>query len=308
MRIAFFGTGDFAVPALEALVRAGHEVVVVVTQPDRPSGRGREVRAGALRRTAGTLCLVALQPERVRSADFQELFRRYEPLDAAVCAAFGQIIPQWLLDAPRLGFLNIHPSLLPRYRGAAPIHRAIMAGEAVTGVTIMLMDAGLDTGPILMQQEVPVASEDDAGSLSARLAGIGAEMVVAALESLQAGAIAPQPQDDSLATYAKMLTPEDAEINWSAPAQAIANQVRALSPKPGARTTFGGTGLKVWSASVGSGKGEPSTVLAVLPQAVEVAAGEASVLLIEVQPESRKRMNAAEFARGARVRVGDTMG
>lgn len=309
MRTAFFGTSQFAVPVLEALVRGGHSIAPVVTQPDRPAGRGREIRPGAVKRVATELGLEVIQPERVKSPEFRDAFRRFEPLDAAVCAAFGQIIPQWLLDVPRLGFLNVHPSLLPKYRGAAPIQRAIMAGETVTGVTIMLMDAGLDTGPILVQRDVQIDPDEDAGSLSARLAEIGAQMVLEALKNLDSGTAVPRPQDDAQATYASLIGPEDAEIDWSAPAEQIVNLVRALSAKPGAHTRAKGHALKVWRArceSVAGTRAEPRTVVAMSEDGIVVAAGEGCVKLLEVQAEGRKRMSAAEFARGARIGVWDS--
>ena len=304
MKLAFFGTSDFAIPTLQACVKAGHQIVAVVTQPDRPSGRGRELRLGPVKRTAVEYGLEVLQPERVKAPEFQESFKQYSPLDAAVCAAFGQIIPQWLLDFPRLGFLNVHPSLLPKYRGAAPIQRAIMTGETVTGVTIMLMDAGLDTGPILIQCEVPIEPEEDADSLAPRLAELGGEMVMKALLGLEKGEIKPQPQDDTKATYARMLGPEDSVINWEMPAVAIVNQIRGVTPKPGAHTTIGKTALKVWHARVcdPTAKVIPGALLSIRDEGIEISAGRGSVILIAVQPENRKQMTAAEFARGARLK------
>lgn len=311
MRIAFFGTSSFAVPALTSLADAGHEVAVVVTQPDRPSGRGRYIKFGPVKQAALDLNIPILQPNRVKSSDFQEEFASFGGFDAAVCAAFGQIIPKNVLDIPRFGFINIHPSLLPKYRGAAPIQRAIMAGEEVTGMTIMQMDAGLDTGPIFMQRQCPIYPSENAGELSVRLSLMGAEMTLEVLESLGSGKLTPQPQNDDLATYALPIELEDTIINWTEPASHTICRIRGVSPRPGAQTKWKGQILKIISTSLIENESHypnPGAVIAVVPEGLHVATGTGSILLKEVQPENRRKMSAADFARGARIRSGDRLG
>ncbi len=311
MRIAFFGTSLFAVPALQMLTHSEHEIAVVVTQPDKPSGRGRDIHPSPIKQTAADLRLPILQPLKVKSPEFQSDFEGLGSLEAAVCAAFGQIIPTTILDLPTLGFINIHPSLLPKYRGAAPIQRAIMAGEEVTGITIMQMDAGLDTGPILLQKKILIEPNENAGELSKRLSEIGAKMALETLDLLGKGKIVPQPQNDELATYAPIITPEDTVINWTETAAQTINRIRGVSPRPGAYTKWKGKILKIISASLEENESiypNPGAVISVSTHGIHVASGKGSVLLKEVQPENRRLMTAAEFARGARIRSGDLLG
>jgi len=298
------GTSSFGVPVLEALVRAGHEVVAVVTQPDRPSGRGRQVHVSPVKETAERLGLPVFQPEKIREPSAVEKIGSWAPLDAIVVAAFGQIVPQSILDMPRYGSINVHASLLPKYRGAAPIQHTIMAGERETGVTTMLMDAGLDTGPILLQRQVEIGPQETAGELEARLAKIGAELLIETLDRLQEGSIVPQPQDHSQAGVARSLKREDGRIDWRRSAVETVNLVRAFSPRPGAYTMLGDAEIKVLRAEAGPAAEEgmePGRVAAVDERSVVVAAGEGTVRLVEVQPENRRQMGAGEFARGAHL-------
>jgi len=298
------GTSRFAAPTLQAIVDAGHEVVAVVTQPDRPSGRGRGVHMSPVKELALSLGLPVFQPEKIRDPQAVEQIRSYEPLDAIVVAAFGQIIPQSVLDIPKYGSINVHASLLPKYRGAAPIHYAIMSGEQKTGVTTMLMNAGLDTGDILLMRETDIGPEETTGELETRLADLGAQLLVETLDKLERGEIQPQPQDHEKATVARSLKREQGQIVWNKSAEEIVNLIRAFAPRPGAYTFLNGTELKIYKASVNNqptGKYQNGQVIEVARDAIIVAAGQGSVRLIEVQPENRKRMNAGEFARGARI-------
>jgi methionyl-tRNA formyltransferase len=302
MRIVFMGTSPFAVPTLSALLEK-HDVVAVVTQPDRPSGRGQHVHESPVKKVAQQADALILQPEKVRDEGFVARMRELGPLDAIVVAAFGQIIPKSILDMPRLGCVNVHASLLPKYRGAAPIHHAIMNGETVTGVTTMLMDPGLDTGAILLKQELAISLDDNTGDLEPRLADFGAGLLIRTLDELNQGAITPIPQDSSLATLAPSLKKEEAAVDWNQPASAIVNRIRAFTPRPGAFTHFKGSAVKILRATVGTGEGAPGTVVGVSEDGITVAAGDGAIILVEVQPENKKRMTAAEYARGARIAV-----
>jgi methionyl-tRNA formyltransferase len=310
LRTVFFGTADFAVPVLMALLEAGHEVLAVVTQPDKPQGRGMQLTASPVKRAAERHELPVLQPRRVRSAAFIAKMREMAP-EALTLAAFGQIVPQELLDLPPLGPINVHGSLLPKYRGAAPIQRAIMAGETETGVTTMWMDATLDTGDMLMARALPIAPDDTAGTLFPKLAMLGAELLVETLSGLAEGSLPRRPQDPTQATFAPALTPEDALLSWTESARALHNRIRGISPKPGAFATIAGRRVKVWASEVGPDPTEsapPGTVLGLSkhPPGLLVAAGEGSVLLLtETQPDSGKRMPADAWARGLRLAPGD---
>ena len=299
------GAGRFAVPSLLAL-KQSHELLAVVTQPDRPSGRGRHVSESPVKQEAAPLGVPIYQPERVRDEAFVDTVKRMRRLDAIVVAAYGQIIPKSILDLPRLGAVNVHASLLPRYRGAAPIQHALIQGETETGVTIMLMDPGLDTGPILLQQTTEIGPAETAGELEARLAQIGAGALLCALDGLEQGAIQPTPQDDPAATLAHSIKREEAAMDWGLPAAQIVNRVRAFNPKPGAYTHLHGDEVRTWRASVAAGAGPPGSVIEVRREGVLVAAGRDAVLLTEVQPQDRRRMTAGDFARGAHLRPGDT--
>jgi len=301
------GTSRFAVPTLEALIDAGHEVAALVTQPDRPSSRGLEVHSSPVKLVGERLGLAAFQPERIREQSAVDTVRSYAPLDAIVVAAFGQIVPQAILDVPKHGSINVHASLLPKYRGAAPIQHAIMAGEAKTGVTTMLMDAGLDTGSILLQREVAIGPAETAGELEERLAKIGADLLIETLVRLEQGDIQPQPQDHSLASAARSLKREDGRIDWRRSAAEVVNLVRAFAPRPGAFTVLAGGEIKILSAQIGPPAAEgmaPGEIVEVTGGEIIAAASGGTVRLIEVQPENRRRMSAGEFARGARLGAG----
>lgn len=301
------GTSVFAVPVLEAIAAAGYEIVCVVTQPDRPSGRGQSVHESPVKRVAEKLGIEVFQPEKIRAPESVERVKSFEPLDFIVVAAFGQIVPQVILDIPKHGSINVHGSLLPKYRGAAPIQHAVLAGETVTGVTTMLMDAGLDTGDILLKRELDIEPDENAGELLQRLSQVGALLLIETLAGLELGEITPVPQDNSQATIARSIKPEEGRIDWQKSADEVANLVRAFTPRPGAFTSIAGTRLKVFScsasASIIEGKG-PGEVVEISSESVVVAAGTGAVALVEVQPENRKRMTAGEFARGSRLKVG----
>ncbi len=309
LRTVFFGTADFAVPVLMALLEAGHEVLAVVTQPDKPTGRGMQLTASPVKRAAERHDLPVLQPRRVRSASFIAKMREMQP-QVLTLAAFGQIVPQELLDLPPLGPINVHGSLLPKYRGAAPIQRAVMAGETETGVTTMWMDATLDTGDMLLARTLPIAPDDTAGTLFSKLAMLGAELLVETLDGLTAGTLPRRPQDPTQATFAPALTVTDGLLSWAEPAYALHNRIRGVSPKPGAFAEIEGRRIKIWASQVAPDPTEPAapgTILALAkhPAGLLVAAGEGTALLLtETQPDSGKRMPADAWARGLRLPPG----
>lgn len=306
-RVLFFGTSAFAVPSLLALLEAGYELPAVVTQPDRPAGRHLRLQPTPVRRAAEARGLTVWTPEKVRRREFLEQARALAP-EAIVVAAFGQILPQALLEMPTSGWaLNVHASLLPKYRGAAPIQHAILNDEQETGVTIMQMEPTLDTGPLLTQRACPISPEDDAGSLEAKLAQMGAELLIETLRALTRGELTPQPQEHALATYAPPITREDSVLRWEETARRNWCRVRAMSPKPGAGFFWGEKWVKVWRGLPLDERTEepPGAVLQIERETVWIACGEGTVLqLLEVQPESRPRMSAGDWARGARLQRG----
>ena len=300
-RLAFMGSPDFAVPTLHALHTAGHEIAAVYCQPPRPAGRGQSVRRCPVHVAADALGLVVRTPARLRrDAAAQEAFAALD-LDVAVVAAYGLILPPAMLDAPRRGCLNIHASLLPRWRGAAPIQAALLAGDEKTGITIMQMDAGLDTGAMLLRDTVAIAATTTASTLHDALSAMGARLILDALAS--AAVAVPQPIDG--ATYAPKLTRDDGRIDWSHDAAALDRQVRALNPWPGTFTTLDGEVLKVLAAVPQAGTGTPGTAL---DEALLVAAGEGALRLTHVQAPGRAAMPAASFLRGRRVPAGTVLG
>ena len=307
MRLVFLGTPAFAVPTLEA-VAAKHDVLSVVTQPDRPKGRGQELSPTPVKQTALRLGLPVFQPERIRRPEAQEHLVSLAP-EIMVVVGYGQIIPQSVIDIAPQGIVNVHASLLPRYRGAAPIQWAIANGETRTGVTTMQINAGLDTGNILLTRDTLIGPEETAVELGERLAVMGAELLLETLDGLTQGSISPRPQDDAQASLAPILKKEDGAISWTDAAGAIHNRVRGLLPWPGAYTQFRGHLLHVWRARFGAER----TTLApgqVLPGAeFRVACGSGTVLqLVEVQMEGRKRMSADAFANGQRLRENEILG
>lgn len=305
MRVLFMGTSGFAISSLEALLRSEHQVIGVVTQPDRPTGRGLHESISPLKLIAGKISVPIYQPERVRNEEFINQVRDLSP-DVIVVAAFGQIIPKAILDIPRFGSVNVHASLLPKYRGAAPVHYAIFEGEIKTGVTTMLMDPGLDTGDMLLQCEVEIEPTDNTGTLEVKLAEVGAKLLLETLKGLERGEITPKPQDSSLATVSPSVKREECAIRWGTDAKRIVNRIRGCSPRPGAYTTWQGSPLKIWGASTAAGSSdvEPGVVIKADSEGIIVKAGDGLVMLTEVQPENKKRMSAAEFARGYRVSSG----
>lgn len=307
MKILFFGTSDFATPTLDALVSCSrHTLVGVVTQPDRPSGRGRHINCSDVKVAALRYELPILQPRRVKHASFIETARELAP-DVLVLASFGQIIPQTLLELPKFGPINVHGSLLPAYRGAAPIQYSILNGDLTTGVTTMWMDATLDTGDILLQRSLSIEPDDTTGTLTPRLAGIGAELLMETLELLEQGICPRIPQDHSLATFTSPILPADSLIDWGDSAKRIRNQILALSPRPGCITKMKGKLVKVWAAKAldGESNGAQGAVCSITKEGVLVHTGNSLLCLMEVQQENSRRMNASDWARGARITPGD---
>ncbi len=311
MRVVFCGTPEFAVPTLERLIgEPEFEIAAVVTQPDRPRGRGLETVASPVKRVAEGAGLRLYQPAKVRTEEAFEFFRQIAP-DAVVIIAFGQIIPQRLIDLAPLGWINLHASLLPKYRGAAPIHWAIAQGETRTGLTTMRIDAGMDTGPMLLQWETEIGADETAPELAARMAAAGPELMVRTLRGLEAGTIEPRTQDNAQATMAPLLKREDGKIDWAWRAEKIYNRMRGFTPWPGAYTGFHGGLCHIWgrpAAPAELGAAEPGTLLAVSGE-LYVACGEGTWLRVEgVQREGRKRVTAKEFLSGARLGEGERFG
>ncbi len=304
MRVVFLGSPDFAVPSLDRLVSDGHTVALVVTQPDRPAGRGRALRPPSVKRAAERHGLAVLQPERLGDPDALAVLRQARP-EIAVVVAYGQFLVRAMRDLPPRGCINVHASLLPKYRGAAPIHRALMAGEAETGLTVMRVEERMDAGAILLQRRCSILPEDDAGSLHDRLAALGADALSDALRILAAGGGTWTPQDDRQATLAPKLTDADCPVELSGDAVSLVNRIRALSPAPGAYLALtDGRRLRLLRADVRWAPGPSGTVLAIDDDSVTVGTGEGSLALLEVQPEGKRRMTGAEFVRGRRLHVG----
>lgn len=303
MKLIFAGTPAFAAQALEALIAAGHVVCCALTKPDRPAGRRLHALASPVKLLAIRHGIRVLQPVSLRDAVIRDELRAMAS-DVMVVAAYGLILPQAVLDIPKSGALNIHASLLPRWRGAAPIQRALLAGDADTGITIMRMDAGLDTGPMLLRESCAIGTEDDAGSLRDRLARLGARLIVTALERLQEGNLVEQPQPQDGVTYARKIEKAEARIDWRLPAPALSRLVRAFSPLPGAVTMLDGREIKIWrvresiAAPASPGCGLHGEIRAVSDVAVRVACGSGELDLMELQRPGGKRLPIAEFLRG----------
>jgi methionyl-tRNA formyltransferase len=305
-RIVFMGSPEFALPTLRALLDT-ENVVAVVTQPDKPAGRGQRLEAPPVKQLAETRGVPVLQPARAKDPAFHDQLRGLAP-DVAVVVAYGKILPQAVLDIPRHGCLNVHASLLPRYRGAAPIQWALIRGETETGVTIMRLDAGMDTGPMLMAAKVRIADDDTAGTLAPRLAGLGAELMRVALDRLRAGSLAETAQDNALATLAPMLDKDAGVLDFGQPAAAVRDRARGVDPWPGARTAVGGEPLKVWGAKAVDGAGAPGEVLGVDRDGLVVACGAGAVAFAELQLPGRKRLGAAAFVAGRPLPAGTRLG
>lgn len=310
--IVFMGTPEFAVPTLEALLAAGYPVKGVFTQPDRPVGRGKEIAMPPVKQAALAAGIPVFQPQRLRGdAEALETLRRLAP-DCIVVVAYGQILPEEVLNLPRYQCLNVHASLLPRYRGAAPIQWAILNGDSETGVTTMLMEKGLDTGPMLLKASTPIGPEETADVLGRRLSEIGADLLVRTLPSWFAGELVPEPQDDALATYAPMLKKEMASLDWSQGAKTLHDRVRGLYPWPGTTTTLAGQTVKILASSVSdrpAGDAAPGTIVGMSDEGWEVACGSGTLRVRQVQIPGKKPQAAAEAARGLRVvQVGTRLG
>ena len=307
-KVVFMGTPSFAVPSLEAMAKH-HEVLAVVTQPDRPAKRGRKPTPSAVKQAALALGLPLLQPESLRHEEAVGQLRELQPV-VMVVAAYGQILRPQVLSIPPAGVINVHPSLLPKYRGASPIVGALLAGEDETGVTVMLMDEGMDTGPILMQRTVEISTEDTSGSLEERLAQLGAELLVETLPGWVGGRVEAKPQDDAKATYTRPIAKDDLLIDWAIPAIDIWRSVRAYSPSPGARTSWKGDQLKVLRARPlfdWTRQGTPGQVLQE-SSAAAVISGEGALLLEEVQLAGKRVMGIEDFLRGQRDFIGSRLG
>ncbi|MGA2384326.1 MAG: methionyl-tRNA formyltransferase [Gemmatimonadales bacterium] len=306
MRVVYFGTPEFAVPSLRALVGEGFDVVGVVTRPDKPTGRHRShATPSAVKVAALADDLPVLQPERPSEPDFLARFRALEP-DLSIVAAYGHILPQTLLDVPKRGSVNVHASLLPSLRGAAPIQRAILAGLTETGITIMQMDAGMDSGPILHQVATPIAEDETGGELSERLAELGAEALIEALTLMDEAGLEPKPQDHAKATLAPKIKRDEERLDWSCPAEAVARKIRAFDPKPGAWTSGRGTELKLFGARAVEGAGAGGLVLRADDELV-IACGTGAVSVAEVQPAARSRMSVRSFVNGRGIAAGDRL-
>ena len=309
MRVVFMGTPDFAVASLNALVNAGHEVAAVVTQPDRPKGRGNKLAFPEVKERALELGFPVHQPDSVKDEAFLDLLRGYNP-DVIVVVAFGRILPQAVLDLPKYGCVNVHGSLLPQYRGAAPIQRAVLDGLKETGVTTMRMDIGMDTGDMLLQAALPITDEDTTGTMFDKLAELGGQLLVDTLAGLEAGTIVPQKQDDAKATHAARILKEDEVIHWENAAEHIFCQIRGLAPAPGAYTMWEGQRLKLWKARLNSREtgAQPGPVVEIGKDFLLVQTGKGCLEVLELQPAGKKAMPAKAFANGAGVNTGIVFG
>jgi methionyl-tRNA formyltransferase len=306
MRVVFIGTPEFAVPPLQALLDHRYEIPAVFTQPDRPSGRGRKLQASPVKLFAQSRNIPVFQPERIRSEENHSIFESFAP-DFIVVAAYGQILPEWLLRAARIATINIHGSLLPRYRGAAPIAWSILNGDSITGVTIMLMEETLDSGPILLQQELQIPSTITAGEMTTEMSLAGSQLMIKTLVGMEKNVITPINQDENLVSWAPRINKETAQIFWGKPALAIHNQIRAMNPWPGANANFREERLLIWRSSPENqsfGAKAPGTFLGVVDSGLRIQCGEGTVInLLELQAPAKCRVTGREFANGMRLRL-----
>ena len=309
MKVVFMGTPDFAVGTLERIIADGHEVAAVISQPDKPKGRSRELVMPPVKQCAVKINIPVYQPVKLRNSEVVDIIREIAP-DVIVVVAFGQLLPQAVLDIPKYGCINVHASLLPKYRGAAPIQWAVIDGLEKTGVTTMLMDAGLDTGDILLQEEITLDRKETGGSLFDRLCVLGAELLSKTLKGLEQGIITPVKQDDSVATHVGMLTKEMGNIDFNKPAVEIERLIRGLNPWPSAFTRLNGKQLKIWDSEVVADTQEAvcGTITEVLKNGIVVKCGEGSLKITELQLEGKKRMMADAFLRGVTVTKGSMLG
>ncbi len=310
MNIVFMGTPDFAAASLEALLKSDDAVVGVVTQPDRPKGRGQVLTPSPVKLLAQREKIPLLQPLKMKDPEFLQTLAGWKP-DLIAVTAFGRILPPAVLSLPPRGCINVHGSLLPKYRGAGPIQWAIINGERETGITTMLMDEGMDTGAMLLQEAIPITDDDTAGTLSPRLAELGGRLLVETIARLKAGTLVPTPQDSSQATMAPLLKKEDGIIDWTLPAVTLANRVRGLAPWPGAYTSVpGGDRWTIWRAQAipGPATKPPGVVLAVTSEAIHVATGEGVLALLELQPANSRRMAVSQYVAGHSISIGLQLG
>ena len=310
MRLVFMGTPDFAAASLEALLRSDDSIVGIVTQPDRPKGRGQILTPSPVKLLAQREQIPLFQPLKMKDPEFLQALAGWKP-DLIAVAAFGRILPPAILALPPLGCINVHGSLLPKYRGAGPIQWAIINGETETGITTMLMDEGMDTGAMLLQETIPITPDDTAGTLSPRLAELGGRLLVKTIARLKAGSFIPQTQDSSRATLAPLLKKEDGAIDWALPAIALANRVRGLSPWPGAYTTVaGGDRWTIWRALAlpGPVTKPPGVIVAISHEAIHVATGEGVLAVMELQPANSRRMAVSQYLAGHPIVVGLQLG
>lgn len=309
MRVVFMGTPDFSVPTLEKIIEAGHEVIGVVTQPDKAKGRGKKVLFPPVKEMALAHDLPVYQPRRARDPEFIEEMKALNP-DVMVVVAFGQILPKAILDIPKYGCINVHASLLPKYRGAAPIQWAVIRGEKVSGVTTMQMDVGLDTGDMLLKKEVLLDEEETGGSLHDKLSTLGGDLLIETLKKIEAGDIHPEKQDDSQAgEYARMLDKNLGRIDFSMPAVEIERLIRGLNPWPSAFTSYNGKTMKLWKAKADNcGQGVPGQVIHVDKNSFTVQTGQGTLQILELQMEGKKRMDAGAFLRGCPLETGTMLG
>ena len=309
MKVVFMGTPDFAVPTLEKIIEAGHEVIGVVTQPDKAKGRGKKVLFPPVKEKALEHNLTVYQPRRAREPEFIEQMQALNP-DIMIVVAFGQILPKAILDIPKYGCVNVHASLLPKYRGAAPIQWAVINGDAVSGVTTMQMDVGLDTGDMLLKTEVPLAKDETGGSLFDKLSTLGGELLIETLDKIQTGDIHPEKQDDSQAgEYARTLDKALGNVDFSMSAAAIERLIRGLNPWPSAYTFYNGKTMKLWKAEVVPGTdAAPGQIVSVDKQSFTVQTGEGGLRILELQLEGKKRMDAGAFLRGCALSAGEMLG
>ena len=308
MRLIFAGTPEFAVAALAALIDAKHDIAMVLTQPDRPAGRGLRETPSPVKRLAQQQGIDVFQPITLKTPDNQAKIAAVKA-DVMVVAAYGLILPQAVLDIPRLGCINIHGSLLPRWRGAAPIHRAILAGDRETGITIMQMAAGLDTGPTLMRESIPIDAKDTTATLHDQLATLGGKLIVRALAQLQNGALPATPQPDEGVTYAAKISKSEARIDWNLSAAEIERKVRAFNPLPIAQTRWRGETLRIWKAELaGEENHSPGSIVAIEKDRIVVACGAGTLALTELQRAGGKRLAARAFLQGISIQVGERFG
>ncbi len=306
-RLVFAGTPDFAAAALKALIAAGHDIPLVLTQPDRPAGRGMKLRMSPVKELALAHGLTVAQPDNLKTGDARQPILDSQA-DVMVVAAYGLLLPQAVLDMPRLGCVNIHASLLPRWRGAAPIHRASEAGDTETGITLMQMDKGLDTGAMLRRTALPILDTDTTGSLHDRLAELGAREIVALLPDLEAGRVAATPQDATGATYAAKIGKEDTRLDWRLTARELDRRIRAFNPFPGAWCLLDEAPLKIWRARPVAGHGVPGQILDLDRQGIRLACGEGALEIVEVQKAGGKRLPVEAFLSGHELRAGQVLG